>query len=116
MHTNGNMTPSVLRGIEIGERNVGNDFGDDVLQHAYRDLEEQTLALQPTGDRPFVVSAFLKAKALAYTQGYIAAYRAGTEHEPLVTCSSCGTPVVTALQTYKGPVCSTACSYVLLTV
>lgn len=78
-HTNPNMSPSVLAGVAEGEQ-AALDHGDWVLVAYYQKHEEQTAALTPPGDRPFVVGAFLKAKELAYVQGFIAAYRTATEH------------------------------------
>lgn len=78
-HSNPNMVRPVIEGIVQGELYVPSPHGLKRLAEAYHALEVQTADLVPTGDRPFVVGAFLKAKALAHTQGFIAAYRAGTE-------------------------------------
>lgn len=78
-HTNSNMSPAVLEGIAAGEAAVGQPWGDEVFERELEVAEAVTAALVPTGDRPFVVGAFLKAKALAQAQGFIAAYRTATE-------------------------------------
>ena len=44
-----------------------------VTLSARRAREERAAELRPVGDRPFVVSGYLKAKVLAHAQGYIAA-------------------------------------------
>lgn len=81
-HVNPNMIPSVLQGIESGEDFAGHPGGDTELAFAYDTLERMMADLRPKGDRPFVVSGFLKAKDIASLQGFIAAYRSATEHPP----------------------------------
>lgn len=101
-HANPNMSPSVLMGIADGEQAAADpNLAPDIIEVAYRQHEEQSAALVAPGDRPFVVGAFLKAKELAFTQGFIAAYRTATEfcsHPGTVSrsagifCSRCGAP------------------------
>ena len=68
-HTNTNLIAPVLAGIAAGEA-----AGAPVDWPALRaELDRLAAELRPVGDRPFVVSGYLKAKALAHAQGYIAA-------------------------------------------
>lgn len=78
-HVNPNMVVPVLEGIADGEEAVGAPSGDYQLNEKISTVEEMSHLLVATGDRPFVISAFLKAKDVAYCQGWIAAYRTGTE-------------------------------------
>ncbi len=85
MHVNRNMIREVLAGIEAAESVVGTPQGEtDFLVHQAVALEMHRL-LTPPGDRPFVLSGLLKAKQLARSQGFIAAYRNLTDD-----CGRCG--------------------------
>ena len=68
-HVNTNLIAPVLAGIAAGEA------ADAVVDWPALRAELDRLAaeLRPVGDRPFVVSGYLRAKALAYAQGYAAA-------------------------------------------
>lgn len=85
-HTNPNMCQPVLDGIAAGELAVDDPQGAVTAAAMQASLEDLQGALVPPGDRPFVVGAFLKAKALAYAQGWVAAYRAGTEFDHICEC------------------------------
>lgn len=78
-HMNSNMVVPVQGGIAQGEMAVRSANGHALFEQAVRDADEMTAALVPPGDRPFVVGGFLKSKALAHAQGFIAAYRTATE-------------------------------------
>lgn len=68
-HSNPNMVQPVLEGIAVGEK-----LGEGLIDIVLEDTEwlERKLATQRTG-------RFLPARALAFNQGVIAAYRSRTE-------------------------------------
>ncbi len=74
-HSNPNMVPAVLAGIEAGEHAVSIPGGEAMYRSQLAVIVEVTPQLVPRGDRPFVTSGLLKAKAIAFAQGFIAAYR-----------------------------------------
>ncbi len=78
-HTNPNMVEPVLAGIAAGERAVSAHDGHILYAQQIETIAQLTPQLTPPGDRPFVVGGFLKAKAIAFAQGFVAAYRTGTE-------------------------------------
>lgn len=78
-HVNPNMISTIILGVQEGEHAARQPGSEALLQLAYEDLEAQHAALTPPGDRPIVVGQFLKAKALAHTQGFIAGYRSVAE-------------------------------------
>lgn len=72
-HTNPNMVAPVLQGIQDGEALAGHTSGDDVLFLQYKHLDDLTEELgRPTGQ-------FLVAAQVAWTQGFIAAYRSAED-------------------------------------
>lgn len=74
MHVNKNMLPALAQGIAQGELAITDPAGDDLLALAYRDLSMLTEQLnRPTG-------RFMLAKDEAKVQGFIGAYRTGTEY------------------------------------
>lgn len=77
-HVNPNMSQPVLEGIKEGEAWVCCWGGDAKLAEQVAIAEEMTAQLASAGDRPFVVGGFIKARRLAYAQGFIAAYRSGS--------------------------------------
>lgn len=81
-HSNPNMVVAVDEGIARAEALLAEDPAEAARVYAVHvDAAEELLALlQPKGDRPIVVAAFLKAKHMAHCQGYIAAYRSSSEN------------------------------------
>lgn len=74
-HINPNMVASVLEGIADGERlagTVGTESAFQAVVEAAQRLHEQ-LATQ-------VTARIMPSKQLAYNEGFIAAYRAASEH------------------------------------
>lgn len=68
-HVNPNMVVPVLAGITAGEAAAGSVN----FERLTAELERLTAEMCPPGDRPFVVNGYLRAKALAYAQGYFGA-------------------------------------------
>lgn len=79
MHINKNMEPSLLAGIEAGERAVGLPGSEKQYQTQLQIVEDLHPRTIPTGDRPFPVGAFIPARRIAFAQGFIAAYRSAGE-------------------------------------
>lgn len=73
-HVNPNMISAVLKGIAEGETiaaRAGFEAGDMLLFEAYDTLDKLS--------DPVRTGGFLRAKAVADAQGFIAAYRSATE-------------------------------------
>lgn len=73
-HSNPNMVPAVLEGIEAGEAMAGTTVGDELLAATQEEADQLSnqLVAQRTG-------RFLPVWQLAKHQGFIAAYRSATE-------------------------------------
>lgn len=76
-HVNPNAIAPVLEGISQGELAVEDLSGDDLLALAYRDIERLTAPTVPGG---FRLGRTQTAKEIGRAQGFIAAYRTGTEY------------------------------------
>lgn len=77
-HTNPNMIEPVLAGIELGAKLVGDPDGERIFADVVDDAARLHAALQP-GPSGFRVGSFVPARQLAFSEGFIAAYRTGTE-------------------------------------
>lgn len=75
-HVNPNAIAPALEGIERGELYVASPHGDKRLAEAYAKIAELTAPVEPGG---FRLGRTQTAKEIARAQGFIAAYRAGTE-------------------------------------
>lgn len=64
-HSNPNMHIPVLHGIEAGEAAIGTTDGDALLAHHSEVLRCAEVSR---------VGMFLKSKAIAFSQGFVAAY------------------------------------------
>ena len=69
-HVNSNMIVHVQAGIARGEASSD----PAALVAALAVAADMTAQLRPLGDRPVVVSAYTKSKALAHAQGFIAGF------------------------------------------
>lgn len=76
-HVNPNAIAPVLEGIAQGELASGHPAtGDEILANAYARIAELTAPVVPGG---FRLGRTQTAKEIGRAQGFIAAYRAGTE-------------------------------------
>lgn len=104
-HINPNAIAPALEGIERGELALEDPNGDKLLAEAYATIERLTAPVEPSG---FRLGRTQTAKEIARAQGFIAAYRAGTEFEHICECG--GTIYATGSQCRETGVWETRCT------